>query len=71
MTIRKLFTSAVSDTRELELVPAKAGVEICFIGYGGAAVEVMVVDPDDIPALIAELRRVAKLAKQAMEAHHG
>lgn len=70
MAVRRLFESATGSDFILEVTHSSGIVEITIdypsfdSGHGGF----IALDPDDIPALIAELRRVAKLAK---EARHG
>ena len=70
MPLRKLFESEVDADEFLRVSPSSAGMVEVYITDSDHVPRsgFVALDPDDIPALIAELRRVAKLAK---EARHG
>lgn len=69
MATRRLFLSVANRDIAVEVSCANHGVALTTwapddLEFDGAFA---VIDPDDIPALIAELRRVAKLVKEARD----
>lgn len=66
MAIRTIFESQDDPTEVLQVAQSSELVGITITDHDyNAKTGCVLLDPDDIPALIAELRRAAKLAKAA------